>query len=80
MTDQDKLKALLGEWGVPYSEEDGTFRSPGGEDVPLKAVTVGGAGGGMGVPESPKVDGYCGFYTRFEFGEDGSFRVMGAWE
>jgi hypothetical protein len=31
-TDRDKLKALLGEWGVPYSEEDGTFRLPGGEN------------------------------------------------
>jgi len=71
VTDQDKLKALLGEWGVPYSEEDDAG------DMPGKAVTVGGWGA---VADSPKIDGYSGFYTRFEFEEDGSFRLMGAWE
>lgn len=26
------------------------------------------------------VEGYLGFYTMFEFGSDGSFDVVGAWE
>lgn len=72
MTDEGKLKALLGGWGVPYydSGEDGAG------DVQGRAVTV----GGWGREDSPKVGGYGGFYTRFEFEADGSFRLMGAWE
>ena len=27
-----------------------------------------------------KVDGYPGFYTKFEFGNDGNFELIGAWE
>ena len=27
-----------------------------------------------------KIDGYPGFYTKFEFDNDGNFELMGAWE
>jgi hypothetical protein len=70
VTDYDKLRALLGEWGVPY--ENGTE-----DDGKCVTVTVGDVGR---IPTNEKVTGYGGFYTSFEFSEDGSFRAMGAWE
>ena len=69
MSDLERLKALLDDWDVPYKEDgeqDGT------------GITVGGFGQTLG--GNPKVDGYIGFYTRFEFTRDGVFRLMGAWE
>lgn len=66
MSDLERLKALLDDWDVPY-KEDGT---PAGTEI-----YVGGFSS-----DSPKVDGYLGFYTRFEFTAEGVFRLMGAWE
>lgn len=31
-------------------------------------------------PDCDKVGGYDGFYTRFEFDENGKFLTVGAWE
>ncbi len=66
MTDKEKLIALLDEWGVPY------FAGP-------DFVSV-GYGPKCPLIESSKVDGYCGFFTDFEFDAEGNFVKMGAWE
>ncbi len=66
MTDREKLVALLTEWAVPFW------------DGPISVL--------VGLQEtedsfdSPKVTGYPGFATAFEFTPDGTFVTMGAWE
>lgn len=70
MTDIDRLKSLLDDWGVPHST------SNIGEVPAVLSVAV----GGMGAAGSEKVTGYVGFYTSFDFAADGSFVKMGAWE
>lgn len=78
VTDLDKLKALLDEWGVPYLDRLPDDGSQG------RGIIVGdlgyAGGGGAEIAPSEKVTGYGGFYTAFEFSEDGSFLRMGAWE
>ena len=69
MTDREKLKALLDEWGVPYLEDQFSEQP---------SVTVGRSL--RGLPESGKVTGYRRFFTDFEFDDVGSFVRMGAWE
>lgn len=68
MTDFEKTKQLLDGFGILYS-------------VDICSIT-------FGLPDSvrdkfPKCDnvqGYDGFYTRFEFDENGKFLSVGAWE
>jgi hypothetical protein len=61
----EKLCALLDSWGVPY-ERDGT------------TIQVGR--GTEFFHDHEKIDGYLGFFTKFEFGAAGEFARMGAWE
>lgn len=64
MSDRDNLCALLDKWGVPWARCE--------NDIDV--------GGEYGQNRSEKVTGYLGFYTLFEFTEDGEFVKMGAWE
>jgi hypothetical protein len=66
VTDRDKLLALLDGWDVPYTT-----------DSKIRGQFLIIVGGGS---DSPKIDGYLGFYTMFVFDEDGAFLLMGAWE
>lgn len=64
MSDLEKLKALLDDFGVGYktkSTEDG-------------GTCIECAEG------HEKVSGYSGFFTNFYFDRDGKFVDMGAWE
>lgn len=70
MTDLEKLKALLREWEVPFGE---VHEEAWCEDPEMLAVYVGEG-------DSPKISGYGGFYTRFEFDLEGKFIKIGAWE
>jgi hypothetical protein len=74
MTDKGKLIALLDEWGVPYKQQDLPVQ-PGERNAVV--VTVGLTGD---LPDNPAVTGYSGFFTDFEFTEEGEFLTMGAWE
>ena len=67
MTDLEKLKALLDEFGVGYSCQQGTRDFATGHSL---SCDQGNA----------KVDGYYGFCTEFEFCADGRFVRMGAFE
>ncbi len=70
-TDKEKLKALLTEWDVPFVEEKNENVIAVG-NPPFTSST-------FFVP-SEKVTGYMGFFTAFEFTDDGKFIQMGAWE
>lgn len=65
MTDLEKLKALLTEWGVNFSQHSDSS----GIEVMVAQETGG-----------PKVGGYNCFFTTFDFDNDGTFKTMGAWE
>lgn len=72
MTDVEKFRALMEEFGLVLSE---TEVGNGHTMLSLKANA------------GPKQDGYMchrcstpGFFTEFEFAEDGSFIDMGVWE
>lgn len=64
MTDLEKLKALLTDFGVEFEC-----------DTDCKRQTFITCREG-----AKKVDGYGNFYTSFIFNEDGTFNYMGAWE
>jgi len=64
MTDYEKLKALLTEFGVGFVVEED---EKGEKYIECNC-------------ESKKVTGYSFFYTLFEFDKDGKFIHMGAWE
>jgi hypothetical protein len=66
MTDYEKLKALLTEFGVEFRfvEEEG--------DCKEKFIEC--------FSGDNKVTGYSGFYTSFGFDRSGKFIEMGAWE
>lgn len=68
MTDKEKLIALLTEFGVGFTEEEGLNEDRG--EVSIIECAEG----------SDKVDGYVGFMTHFIFTLDGKFVEMGAWE
>jgi hypothetical protein len=77
MIDCLKLTLLLEEFGIPfqkdYSEESWNVLI--GDDY------MEGIYGMERRTEHPKVTGYSGFFTRFEFSpKDGSFVKVGAWE
>ena len=64
MTDYDKVKALFTELGIGFTEHDEK------DNVKVICCEAG----------SDKVIGYSGFFTDFEFDEDGKFIQMGVWE
>lgn len=69
MTDIEKLKALLQEFGVPYDEK--TYDDSSAPAEHYVNVREGAA---------DTVDGYCMFFTAFVFSAEGKFIRMGAWE
>ena len=75
VSDKEKLIQLLASWGVPYGI--GYYEKP--RDGATMYIQV-GDGHDLSIPLSDKVDGYGGFYTSFEFDDDGAFVRMGAWE
>jgi len=66
MKDIDKLKQLLDSWEVPYRIDDD-------DDILVGRFWD-------SEENHPKVNGYNGFFTAFEFDDDGDFVRMGAWE
>jgi len=64
MTDIEKLKTLLDEWGVGYTEAIGVKSSR--SDEKLITVEKGDA----------LVEGYSGFYVDFHFSSEGKFKVI----
>jgi len=68
MTDFERTKQFLDSLGISYSTDSGN-------------ITFGNNQYNDGeFPLCNKVDGYSGFYTRFEFDESGNFLTVGAWE
>lgn len=67
-SDFNKTKQLLDSFGILYSidNSDITFGLP--DSVRDK------------FPKCDKIKGYDGFYTKFEFDENGKFICVGAWE
>lgn len=63
-----KLVNLLDDWDVPWEHDQG-------EDKSWKIVVE-----QDWQDDVPTIDGYRGFYTQFNFDEDGQFISMGAWE
>ena len=64
MTDYEKLKALLTEFGVGFKEVE---HGSGARSIECHC-------------EDSKITGYSCFYTSFEFNNEGKFIEMGAWE
>jgi hypothetical protein len=75
LTDKEELIALLTKWGVPFTEECGGYSGSWGEGIHSGIRVYAGK-----VRVRAKNWGYHGFYTEFDFDEDGSFTAMGAWE
>lgn len=69
MTDVEKLIELLSSFGVEFSR-DNEAKSDAVVDSDVVTLYCG----------SEKVGGYCGFFTEFEFDENGTFVTVGAWE
>ncbi len=67
MTDREKLTNLFNELGI-----DLTDHSPFGDPEKDSLFLIEG--------NTDKIDGYCGFYTCFEFDSDGKLIKCGAWE
>ena len=67
-TDLDRTKELLDSFGVLYTAEENSivFGKYWFSDCPF--------------PKCEKVDGYSGFYTAFDFDDQGKFLSVGAWE
>ena len=67
MTDQEKLKALLSSFGIPFDEVE--QQKPGwGSLITIRVAS-----------ELPVV-GRKGFHSEFAFTPDGKFNVVGIWE
>lgn len=73
MTDLEKLKNLLDEFGIVYDEAPS-------EDIPPNLRSEGGADITVYADGGPKNKGYLGFFTDFAFDKDGKFVEMGSWE
>lgn len=65
MTDEEKFRALLAEWGVTPADPETWGISP------HSVMLVAGEG---------NVGGYMGFEVTFGFNDDGSFDDVGVWE
>jgi len=80
MTDYEKLKSLLKDFGVKYEEEIDTEIIEYSTDKILcdkgKSIIV----NEMNNDYNGKVTGYSMFFTTFDFTEEGKFIQMGAWE
>lgn len=70
-TQRDRLLALLADFGiepaVAGTVRRGAFHVAEGEEVLLEA-------------HHGNVDGYSGFFARFEFDEAGKFESLSVWE
>ncbi len=84
MKDIDKLKNLLADFGVLWDEEkeESEIRLDifSGEDIYLFIDKNDDERRRYFKEVQEKVTGYTGFFTRFVFNQDGSFKEMGAWE
>ena len=69
MNDKEKLEKLLTEFGVEFTDGK-KYYADSKERGNLVSCMAG----------DKKVEGYCMFFTDFEFDEDGKFIQMGAWE
>lgn len=70
LTDFEGTKQFFDSLGILYSQENNTITF--GKDTHGEEYD--------GYPSCDKIDGYNGFYTSFEFDEDGKFLSVGAWE
>jgi hypothetical protein len=70
-------KTLLNEFGVKFKEDTGKVVNYDTDEVLCengKSIEVSNNG------DNEKVTGYCGFFTIFDFSDEGKFLIMGAWE
>lgn len=84
MNDLDRTKEFLDSLGVLYSQDERSNRMSWPEDEPVThTLAFGKTDHGEdsdGYPECKKVGGYNGFYTCFNFDENGKFLTVGVWE
>ena len=71
MTDIDKLKKLLTDFGVGFDVKHNDIPFHRNNEVTTSIFCEQG---------NNKVDGYMGFFTYFQFDKDGKFAMMGAGE
>jgi len=77
-TDLDRTKEFLDSLGVLYGEELNAENPTDGRLVE-KTIVFGNHQYNDDVfPECDKVSGYTGFFTRFEFDNNGKFLTVGA--
>lgn len=65
-TDKEKVIGLLTELGIGFTKDVDYF------DSSISNVVIDS--------DSASAEGYAGFYTVFEFDDDGKFQVIGIWE
>lgn len=75
MTDFDKLKNLLDEFGLKYTVEDARV----GDKTVGKSLTL-TVGNDFDDNHCEKIKGYSGFCTEFNFDLDDKFSHVGIWE
>lgn len=74
MSDLDKVKALLTEFGVPFTLDTEAFQKSETGASTRQSIMV------TNNHNCEKITGYSRFFTTFEFDESGKFICMGAWE
>lgn len=75
MTDKEKLQSLFSEFGIGYfSDDDAQIDVMYGETSHAVFLENPIAG------RNEKIDGYGGFYARFNFDDDGKFVNVGLFE
>lgn len=81
-TDIDRTKDFLDSLGVLYSQDEIGDRMSYKEDIdPTHTLAFGKENyRDDGYPPCDKVKGYNGFYTCFNFDENGKFLTVGVWE
>lgn len=65
-TDKEKVIGLLTELGIGFTE-DVPYHDRRTSNIIIDS-------------DSASAEGYAGFYTVFEFDDDGKFQVVGIWE
>jgi len=81
MTDLEKTKAFLAELGLTYEEDnDACGDSSGVTEITLHGDSGQPHHGKSDLPVNTLLDGYPGFFGRFEFRPDGNFLRLGFWE
>lgn len=75
MTDKEKLIELLKSFDIKFGDIKDSYKQ-GDNHINFGYNVY----NDDSFPKCDKVGGYMGFYTSFEFDEDGKFVTVGAWE